>query len=71
MLFQNGHLAVVRFLLEKGAEVDRADNEDRTPLWAASQVCFFSSSFLNIIHNLDNETEWSFGDCPIAACQRR
>ena len=70
MLFQNGHLAVVRFLLEKGAEVDRADNEDRTPLWAASQVCFFSSSFLLLflITILINESEWSFGDCRIAAC---
>ena len=39
---------VVQFLLEKGAEVDRADNEGRTPLWAASQVCFFFSSFFQL-----------------------
>ena len=53
--FQNGHLDVVRFLIEKGAEVDRADDEGRTSLWTAAKVYFFSFFFFffNFIHNLD------------------
>ena len=49
---QNGHLEIVELLLAKGAEVDRADVEGTTPLWTASQVCFFLL-FFNFIHNLD------------------
>ena len=40
MCFQNGHLDIVRFLIEKGAKVDQANNEAVTPLWIASQVRF-------------------------------
>ena len=36
--FQNGHLDVVRFLIEKGANVDQTDKNDRTPLCVASLV---------------------------------
>ena len=40
--FQNGHLDVVRFLIEKGAKVDQKDNLDgETPLFIASEVCLF------------------------------
>ena len=39
--FQYGHLEVVKFLFEKGAKVDHADNDGTTPLWIASQVCLF------------------------------
>ena len=40
--FQNGRLDVVKFLIEKGAKVDRVDKRDITPLSIASEVGFFS-----------------------------
>ena len=43
--FQEGHLDVVKFLVEKGADVHHADNKEETPLWVASEVCFLKSSF--------------------------
>ena len=43
---------IVQFLLEKGAEVDRADRNRRTPLWAASEVCFFFLYYLSFSHVL-------------------
>ena len=38
ILFQNGHLKVVEFLVGNGAKVDRADERDQTPLSIASRV---------------------------------
>jgi ankyrin repeat protein len=36
MAAENGHAAVVKLLLEKGAELETKDDYDRTPLlWAA------------------------------------
>ena len=34
---QNGHVEVVRALVEAGASVDQANNDGRTPLFMASQ----------------------------------
>ena len=36
-------MSVVEFLVENGATVDQVDNDGRSPLWIASQVCFFLS----------------------------
>ena len=43
---QNGHLEIVEFLIENGAEVDQANKQNQTPLWVAVRVrmyCFFFS----------------------------
>ena len=52
---QEGHLDVVKFLFENDAEFDHADKNWETPLWIASQVCFFLSlsHFLNTSQNLE------------------
>ena len=33
------HLDVVEFLVEKGANLNHANNDGKTPLWVASSVC--------------------------------
>jgi ankyrin repeat protein len=35
---RDGHVAVVRLLLEKGAAVDSTDRHGRTPLWSAKET---------------------------------
>eukprot|EP01051_Picozoa_sp_SAG22_P012073 SAG22_NODE_1224_length_5119_cov_2.362550_3_plen_129_part_00 len=35
---QNGHLAVVKLLLDRGATIDQADNAGATPLHAAADI---------------------------------
>jgi len=34
---QNGHLDIVRFLVEAGAAIDQGNNNGSTPLWLAAQ----------------------------------
>ena len=46
---QNGYLDVVKFLIEKGAKVEQANNVGVTPLSTASQVIWI---LLMLLHNL-------------------
>ena len=55
MLFaaQNGHLDIVRFLVEVGAAKDQADNDGTTPLLVAAQngdsdIVFFKSMLVQL-----------------------
>ena len=45
VLDQNGHLKIVEFLFDKGANIDQANCDSLTPLWIAASVwicyCFF------------------------------
>ena len=71
---QEGHLDVVKFLFENDAEFDHADKNWETPLWIASQVCFFfvSLSFFKYESKLRIvELACPFGDCRVSVCQRR
>ena len=36
---QEGCLEVAKFLIENGAQIDRAEDRGLTPLWTASAVC--------------------------------
>ena len=65
---QEGHLNVVKFLVEKGANVHHEDNEGATPLWVASQVRFFLTSKLNL---LMFDTGRPFESCRISVRERR
>ena len=51
LLKQKGHLEIVQFLIEKGANIDQVNYKKQTPLWIAAKVriyCFsFSFSFLS------------------------
>ena len=38
-------MEVVKFLIENGAQIDRADDRGFTPLWKASAVCLFCFFF--------------------------
>ena len=69
---QEGHLKVVEFLFEKGAEVDQAHVNGVTPLWIASQVFFCFLVFLSSKINLQIfGTERSLGSCRISVRERR
>ena len=46
---QEGHLSIVQFLIMKGTDVNRADNEGWTPLLIASQVYFLFVLLFKIV----------------------
>ena len=68
MYMQNGHLNLVKFLIEKRADVQHANNQGETPLLIASKVCPLSTIIHFILLNINLTSQLlkpdrSFEDC--------
>ena len=60
-----GHLEVTRYLLEQGADRDKADNHRKTPLHHAAHFGHLETAKLLMVYGADLNARNRYGDLPI------
>jgi ankyrin repeat protein len=61
----SGHIEIVKLLLGGGADINKADNDDRTPLWKAARKGHFEIVKLLLDSGVDPNKASKYGVIPL------